>query len=371
MNAISPFRPERPAQRYGVPTGSVLEIGFTISAAQASLPGQEMVEGVHSALRPFMKSEAFCRSNYDGILEDWGLSTWANSGPGQTHAWFYFALDRLMSPRFAEQVSGELRDALYAHKRLPEGIDISIMASDVRFSPDLSDGALADARLRVADRIFEGHLLSSGVPSRPLSAGWAYPGQADALRRPVTVNGSVVPATFSVEFRRHSSAIAAVSLFSMSGEEIAITSPLHDSSFKATINGNDEVEIGWKDMLHRVILLAGAQQDKTEAEISALDAVSSISITLGSTLDKGFWGVAELSPQIDSATLQSYGDLSPLGEQVRQVIAMAEGNLADGGALYQLAPTAIANLWAAHGTQVEAVFRQSLAINPPEQSPSL
>lgn len=351
MNAIAPIK-HAPAQlRLGGPCGSVLEIGFSIEAADP-VDMQAVVNATSGVLRPRMGSEAFFRSSYDGLLEDWGLSTCAGEGSRKAEAWYYFAFDRLMSPRLGREIADEMR-RLIAGSAVINGerpVSVSVLDMAVRHSQDMSDAALRDARLTVAEKIYRSHELAGGGFAEPASSGWGNPGGGDVLSRPVTVNGDA--GSFSVEFRAGSPALLSVGAALGSGQSVEVTSPYRNNGFPYVNELGYTFDLGWEDMLQRLYMLA----DRSNGSAQALSAVYDLGSIFGKTLDAEIWGMTSFDHQIDSETLPQFGPLTRLGEHVRKVIAMAEQQTAEAGDLSRLAPVAIANLWVAHGAEIERRF---------------
>lgn len=360
MNAIAPIKHTPGQLRLGAPCGSVLEVGFSFSAA-APINLQAAVNAISDVLRPRMGSESFFRSGYDGLLEDWGLSTCAGEGKNKAEAWYYFALDRLMSPRLGDDIAEELRRVISTASIVngERPLQVSTIEIGMRHTQDMSDGALRDARLGVAEKIYQTHELVEGGFAEPSSSGWSNPG-GDTLCRPVSVDGDA--ATFSVEFRPGSTALLNVTASRQNDQAVGISSPYRNNGFPYADDLGRSFNIGWDDMMQRLYMLA----DHSNGSAKALMAFYDLGSMLGKTLDAEIWGMTSFDHQIDSQTLPHFGDLSPLGQHVRSVIAMAEKQTAEAGDINRLAPVAIANLWVAHGADIERRFVAMLETDPAE-----
>lgn len=362
MNAITPVKMQQTTLINGIAGGSVLEIGISLRLPAADgIEARSVVDAVTAALRPHMGSEAFMSRRYDGLLEDWMLSTFAGNAAKGVEVWYNLAFDRIMSPSLAGSIAEDLRRHVSSQSDLVgrQPFDVKLVAYGLSLTQDLSEAALRDARLAVAEVIYQNHSLVGGGFAEPASAGWNNPGTASVIARPVQLPDGTA-GTFLVAFRSGSTAIAEAQL---SGPDsiVAIENAFLGGEFPHRPEGGQPLTVSWEDMLQRTYLLASRCEPRSEAQEAALAALFDLGSVLSTDLDKGFWGTPALNYQIDSASLPSYGALSPLGEQVRQVVAMAETQIAESGDLNRLAPTAIANLWVAHGVQVEAAYRAVLA----------
>jgi len=354
---------------FGRPASTVLEIGLTVPLA--GRPKDAVLKVLEARLRPHMGSASFRTPAFDGLLEDWGQSTHA-AGSGVLEAWFYMSFDRLMSDRTARTIG----DGLLARLELPELAGVQLLEAKAKVVTDLSGLSLLEARKAVAQQIYEAHTVDGGGYAEPASRDWEMTeagdrGRWDTLVRDVTIPGKpgpllgfVVPGKdmdgeFVVEFQHFTTAVSAIRLTGPKGE-VEFSNAYHGAGFPLKVDGIEVAETSWQDMLQRLYIMACRVRDPDTHQREALDALIELGGTYSHIIDSDYAGLTALEFQIDSSNMTRFQPASELGDHLRIVVEMAESQLEGAGQLETLAPTVVANMWAAYGARIDAGLRERL-----------